>query len=105
MIMRKELHSKNPHLFALRMAGMRVFEDQLAGVVAERLLRDDPAYAGDPAGLASRARLVTLVAMGALRHAWTCWADPASGSAEPLTDRMRDSFGQLHAIFVKSGRS
>jgi AcrR family transcriptional regulator len=104
-IMRKELHSKYPHLFALRMAGMRVFEDELSAVVARRLLREDASYAKDQATLASRSRLVTLVAMGALRHAWTCWADSASKSGEPLASRMRDTFDQLESIFVKSRQS
>jgi AcrR family transcriptional regulator len=104
-IMRKELHSKYPHLFALRMAGMRVFEDELSAVVARRLLREDAAYAKDQATLASRSRLVTLVAMGALRHAWTCWADSANKSGEPLAGRMRDTFDQLESVFVKSRQS
>jgi AcrR family transcriptional regulator len=104
-IMRKELHSRYPHLFALRMAGMRVFEDELSAVVARRLLREDAAYAKDQATLASRSRLVTLVAMGALRHAWTCWADSANKSGEPLAGRMRDTFDQLESVFVKSRQS
>jgi AcrR family transcriptional regulator len=105
LMMRKELHSKYPHLFALRMSGMRVFEDKLSAVVAQRFLRGDAGYAKDEATLASRSRLVTLVAMGALRHAWTCWADSASKSSEPLSSRMRDTFDQLESIFVKSGQS
>jgi AcrR family transcriptional regulator len=104
LLMRRSLHNKNPHLFALRMAGMRVFEDELAGVIAQRLRNDDPELAADPAQLDSRARLVTLVAFGALRHAWSCWADGDHESTQPLASRMRDSFDQLETVLVQSAR-
>jgi AcrR family transcriptional regulator len=104
LIMRKDLHNRYPHLFALRMAGMRNFEDELAGVVGRRLANDDPELARDPEALASRARLITMVALGALRHAWTSWADADKGSTEPLATVIRDSFAQLEGILVQAGR-
>jgi AcrR family transcriptional regulator len=104
LIMRKDLHNRYPHLFALRMAGMRSFEDELTGVVGRRLANVDPVLAGDPEALASRSHLVTMVALGALRHAWTCWADAEKGSTEPLASRVRDSFAQLEGILVQAGR-
>jgi AcrR family transcriptional regulator len=103
LIMRKDLHNRYPHLFALRMAGMRNFEDELAGVVGRRLANDDPELAADPEALASRASLVTMVALGALRHAWTSWADADKRSIEPLALKIRDSFAQLEGILVRAG--
>ncbi len=103
--LRRDLHTRYPHLFALRMAGMRTFEDDLAGVVARRLAHDDPQLADDPERLTSRARLVTLVAFGALRHAWTCWADADRSTDESLASRMRDSFDQLETLLVRSGHA
>jgi AcrR family transcriptional regulator len=103
LLMRKDLHSRYPNLFALRMAGMRVFEEQLTAVVARRMVNDDPALGSDPDALRSRAHLVTLVAFGALRHAWSSWADAGSDSTEPLAERMRASFAQLEGILVQAG--
>ncbi|MET3769323.1 AcrR family transcriptional regulator [Marisediminicola sp. UYEF4] len=96
--LRRRALKEYPQLFALRMATMRVFEDELAVVVARRLERDDPQLAADPEALTDRARLITLVAFGAMRHAWASWAD-AEGRM-PLADRLRDTFGQLAEILV-----
>lgn len=97
---RRELHKQYPHLFAQRMANMRQFENALTEIVELRLAQDDPALAKDAAALASRARLITLVAIGALRHAWSLWADIDSNDGLP--DLMRDSFAQLESILVSA---
>jgi AcrR family transcriptional regulator len=102
MLMRRELHTRYPHLFALRMAGMRAFEDELAVIIEARLLHDEPSLADDPKALKSRARLTTLVAFAALRHAWTCWADPGGDRSETLAPRLRESFDQLETLLVQS---
>ena len=83
-----------PQLFALRMAKMREFEDQLAGVVAQRLVHDDPSESAEV--IENRARLITLVAFGAMRHAWASWAKDDSGS---LAHELTHSFGELKALF------
>jgi hypothetical protein len=41
------------------------------------------------------------VAMAAMRHAWTCWAD-SGGSLVDLSDRLRASFAQLGTLLVQS---
>jgi len=105
LLMRKDLHSRYPHLFALRMAGMRHFEDELAVVVAGRLRGEDPALASDPERLASRAHLITMIAFGAMRHAWTCWADADPKTDESLADRLRASFNELDELLVQSSRA
>jgi hypothetical protein len=84
------------------MAGMKAFEDELAVVIERRLAHDDPTLANDPVALSSRARLVTLVAFGALRHAWTRWADSDRNGNEPLEVRLRESFDELESVLLQS---
>jgi AcrR family transcriptional regulator len=103
LLLRRTLHKQQPHLFALRIASMRIFEDQLAEIVAERLTKDDPDLAKDEDALRSRARLITLVAFAGMRHAWSRWADAEGGA--PLADRFRDSFDQLETLIVSAHRS
>ena len=95
---RRRILKAHPQLFAMRMATMHNFEDELAGVVARRLAHDEPALAADPAALADRARLVTLVAIGAMRHAWVGWADNEGKSS--LSERLIASFEGLGQILA-----
>jgi AcrR family transcriptional regulator len=97
--LRRKLMKQHPQLFALRMATMRSFEDELGAIVARRLSADEPELADDPAELAQRARLITFVAFGVMRHAWSRWAD-AGGGAQELAARLRDSFDQLNHLLV-----
>ncbi len=96
--MRRSVLKLYPELFQLRMAAMRNFEDQVSSVVARRLHHDDPSVPLDDEALVSRARLITLVAFGAIKHAWTCWAQLDAESGAPLTARLRESFDQLNGI-------
>jgi AcrR family transcriptional regulator len=102
MLMRRDLHTRYPHLFALRLAGMRAFEDELSGIIESRLVHDEPSVADDSAALASRARFIALVAFAALRHAWTSWSEPSVDRDEPLAPRLRASFEQLETLLVQS---
>jgi len=97
-LMRRDLLKRNPHLFAMRMATMRSFEEDVAAIVARRLLVDDPTLARDPEGLANRSRLVALVGFAAMRNAWTCWA--AGGASVTLSDRLVESFGEMKSLFA-----
>lgn len=97
--LRRSLMKQHPQLFALRMATMRTFEDQLDVVVSRRLAADEPALLDDPAELAQRSRLITFVAFGVMRHAWSCWADSGGGPTE-LGARLRTSFAQLNSLLV-----
>ncbi len=83
-----------PQLFAMRMTAMKTFEEQLSKLVAERLRRDEPGL--DDEAVRSKSKLITLVAFGVIRHAWSCWAENESEMS--LGDRMVDSFGQLPGI-------
>lgn len=98
LALRRSLHKKEPHLFALRIASMRKLEEHLAEIVARRLELDDPQLAGNPAELASEARLITLVAFAGMRHGWAAWAD-AEGTM-PLAETMRRSFARLENLLV-----
>ena len=93
--LRHSLVKDYPQLFAMRMVKMRAFEEQLIGLVTARLRHDEPTASG--ADIDNRARLITLVAFGVMRHAWSCWA-----KADPpveLADELLASFGQLKAMF------
>ena len=96
--LRHQLLKQYPHLFAMRMASMRAFEESVGEVVAQRLARDEPALAAEPERLSSKARLITLVAFATMRHAWTCWAHSETPSL--LTDQLNDSFTELKALFA-----
>ena len=97
--LRRSLMKQHPQLFALRMATMRTFEDQLDVVVSRRLAADEPTLLDDPAELAQRSRLITFIAFGVMRHAWSCWADSGGGPTE-LGARLRTSFAQLNSLLV-----
>ena len=99
LTLRRKLMKQHPQLFALRIATMRNFEDELGAIVTRRLSADHPELADDPAELAQRSRLVTFVAFGAMRHAWSRWAD-AGGGTQELAARLRDSFDQLNQLLV-----
>jgi AcrR family transcriptional regulator len=98
--LRHGLLKQYPQLFAMRMATMRKFEDGVAAIVARRLVEDQPELAADPQLQQQKAKLVTLVAFAAMRHAWSCW-----GTGEPastLADRLRESFGELKVLFASA---
>ena len=96
--LRHGLLKQYPQLFAMRMATMRAFEDSLGEIISQRLANDDPLLAAAPDALASRSRLVTLVAFAAMRHAWIRWAN--GEPADRLTDRLRESFHELSLLFA-----
>lgn len=100
--LRHGLLKQYPQLFAMRMATMKAFEDSMAEVVAERLARDEPALAADPAARGRKARLVTLIAFATMRHAWASWANSESPSF--LNDQLGQSFAELRLLFASESR-
>lgn len=96
VLLRRGLLKEYPQLLAMRMAAMRAFEDKLRDVIARRLLAEDPTLAADDEFVLSRSRLITHVAFGAMRHAWSCWAD--NEGTVSLADRLKDSFDELGRI-------
>jgi len=95
--LRRRVLKQHPHLFAMRMATMRQFEGELEALIVRRLIADNNAVAMDADALASRARLITLISFGVMRHAWTTWAD--SGASTGLADRLEESFRELEGLF------
>ena len=94
---RRGLLKNHPELFAIRMANMRAFEDEVTALVSQRLVADGVSADLDDAELAQKARLITLVAFAAMKHAWACWAD--AGGSESLSTRLRQSFIEVRALF------
>ena len=94
---RATLHA-NPQLFAMRMASMRSFEEQLSAVVARRLSSEDPSPAAENPMRHERGRLITFVAIAAVRNAWISWAE--SDGAGPLSARIRSSFSELGTLLA-----
>lgn len=100
---RRRILRQYPNLFAMRMMSMHRFEDELTVVMARRLAHDQGASTeavpidspADPAcePYRDRARLVTLVAFGALRHAWANWA--SSDGTISIVARIEESFAGL----------
>ena len=93
---RRELLKSHPELFAIRMANMRQFEDELAELVERRLRADEPDSALGDLELRQKARLITLMAFAAMKHAWACWAD--AGGSESLSARLRQSFAEMRTM-------
>ena len=94
--LRRRLMKQYPDMAARRAASFRTFEDQLAALIEQRLRRAEPEPAVDPAQLAERARLLALVAIAAMRHAWSLWAD--GDQRVSLPSRLRSSFRQLESV-------
>jgi AcrR family transcriptional regulator len=94
---RQRLLKQYPELFAMRMATMRRFEDDVSEIVARRLVAEDPTLDAASSVVRDRARLVALVAFAAVRHAWTCWT---AGEGSRLPDRLTESFHELKALFA-----
>lgn len=94
--LRRAVLKDHPHLFAMRMATMKHFEDELHAVVLQRLQHDKVRLSA--ADLDSRARLITLVAMAAMRHAWTSWAD--AGGRSDLAGKLRSSFAEVEHLLA-----
>lgn len=86
----------HPHLFAMRMATLKHFEDELHAVVLQRLKHDKLRLSAEE--LDSRARLITLVAMATMRHAWASWAD--AGGSSDLAEKLRSSFAEVEHLLA-----
>ena len=93
---RRHLLKQHPQLFAMRMATMHGFEYELQAIVARRIVSDELPATLEPAEIGQRAKLVTLVAVAAMRHAWACWAD--TSNTDELVGRLRASFEQLESL-------
>jgi len=98
MVARRELMKREPHLFALRMATMRHFEERISAIIADRIAAREPLLTLPE--VTSKARLVTLIAGAAMKHAWTSWVDGLPGPN--FSHGLRDSFAELRAVLATS---
>ena len=96
LYLRRRLMKQYPEMAARRAAMLRTFEEELAAIIEKRLRSASPELADDPARLGERSRLLALVAVAAMRHAWSLWAD--GDQRVSLPSRLRESFQQLESL-------
>jgi AcrR family transcriptional regulator len=94
--LRRAIIKQNPQLFAMRISSMHEFQHEIESAVLRRLRFESPDV--DEAALASRANLVTHVAVGAMRHAWLHWSNDGDGA--DLSLRLRESFAMLEGLLA-----
>jgi AcrR family transcriptional regulator len=93
--LRREIMRTHPELAARRMATIYRFDVEATDLVRRRLIGEHPELARDERVLHERARLVALVSIAAMRHAWTTWGERADDAADSLADRMHESFHEI----------
>lgn len=96
---RRELSRRNPELAARRMANMHRFEQELTELVARRLRTEHPETGAEE--VADRARLVALVTMAFVRHAWFGWLEHPD-SATSLAESVQHSFDVGERLLASS---
>lgn len=94
-LLRHRVVKANPELAGQRIATARAIEEELIVLVTQRLQRDDPALPDDEA--LRHARLVTLVAIAAMRSAWHSWAGGPPAELAPL---VAQSFEDLRRLLA-----
>ncbi|KQM61219.1 TetR family transcriptional regulator [Agreia sp. Leaf210] len=96
--LRRQVLRDYPELFVLKISGMRGFEAALADAIERRLIKQHAASDSVDAGgsFEARARLTALVAMAAMRHAFTLWADGEDD--ESLAEKLVESFALLRQV-------
>ncbi|MFO7689873.1 MAG: TetR/AcrR family transcriptional regulator [Cryobacterium sp.] len=99
--LRREMMQDSVYLLGVRVAAVRVFEQQLHDVFERRFLIDRPERTEEPGALAQEALLFTMISVAAIRHAWRCWVD-GDGSIT-LSGQVRASFAQVYTMTRRSG--
>ncbi|QCR43953.1 TetR family transcriptional regulator [Curtobacterium sp. SGAir0471] len=97
---RQQVLRAAPELFTRRMASMKEFQAEIEEAVTVRLTTTEPDLAADPDALRRQARLASVVALAALRHAWWEWSDSASETE--LSEELQRSFDELGALVSRS---
>lgn len=100
---RRVLLREHPALYAKRMASLHLFEDELAEIVRERLVGDDPHLARNPDELLQHAQLLSQVGLATMRVAYRGWIE--TETSQPLADRIREAFTALSAVLATHGGS
>ena len=94
---RQQVLRSAPELFSRRMELMKEFQTAIERAVVERLRKQGE---HEDAGLRRRARLASMVALAALRHAWWEWSE--AGVDTHLVDELQRSFDDLGALVSRS---
>lgn len=102
---RRVLLRKQPALFDKRMTFLHMFEDELAELVAQRLVRD-----GDGDGAArdgkesqQRAQMLSFIGFATMRLAYRRWIE--TDDTVTLAGRVREAFEQLEDTLTTHGGS
>lgn len=98
VVLRRDLMKAYPELNGRRMAGLHVFENDVVRLVERRLALEHPDLAADAEALTSRARLVGLVAISVMRHAWFAWLE-TGGDRSSVLDHLDESVAELEELF------
>lgn len=95
--LRREVMHRHPELLGMRLANAKHIEDEVTGIVEQRVRRTSEER-GDRLGdqrIADRARVVTLVAFSIMRHGWMRWA--ALEGRTPLGDCVLEAMHEFAA--------
>ena len=99
--LRKLVIRDYPNLLVQRITALREFEIELSAAVEQRLIHDatstPPAReVADQKQIHERSRLIALVAIAAMRHAWGRWAESADALSMPT--QLTHSFRELQTL-------
>lgn len=94
--LRHRVLKNEPHLLSIRIASMRRFEEELGELVGRRLQRADPSLPA--ATVIHRARLIALVTVAGMRHAWISWA--STESTEQPSPSLHDAFAEARSLLA-----
>ena len=101
ILLRRQITKEYPEIGGRRWATLHRFEGDLTELVARRLQDEDPLLAADPRELRSRARLITFIAISAMRHAWFEWMDETRERRD-LLEHLHDSFALLPSVLTET---
>jgi AcrR family transcriptional regulator len=101
ILLRRAITKEYPEIGGRRWATLHRFEGELTELIARRLADETPALAADPRALMSRARLITFVAVSAMRHAWVDWMDETA-ERRGLLEHLDDSFAMLPGLIAET---
>ncbi|WP_216363600.1 TetR/AcrR family transcriptional regulator [Subtercola boreus] len=99
--LRKMVVRDYPHLLVQRITSMHEFELELTGAIEERLVTDARQGASgteipDQAVISERARLIAMVSIATMRHAWARWA--AAAETQSMSTLLTHSFRELQTL-------
>ncbi|HWM35260.1 MAG TPA: TetR/AcrR family transcriptional regulator [Pseudolysinimonas sp.] len=101
LMLRRTLMKSDPELGGRRWASIHRFETKMVELIARRIATQNPELAHDEDVLRTRARLIAMMAVAGMRHAWLTWMDD-NGEHGTLHSRLMESFGAMPEIVRSS---